>query len=171
MECRGVRVNLIPLPYRILISVVLLLGMFAAGLWMGKDYGDTTCTAGQVKAQTKAITAADKETTRREIIGTAREASAEQIRIVYRTIKEQAHENIASHPELNTCGLDADGLRLWNAANSGAAASLPGEPYLSLHRAATSQVGDVAGSVEQPHRGNGDVQGLPGQAGQAGGVR
>ena len=162
---------MMPMPYRILISVLMLLGMFAAGLWVGKDYGNTKCTAGQVTAQTAAVTAADKETTRREVIGTAREASAAKIVTVYRTIKEQVHENIASHPEFNTCGLDSDGLRLWNAANSGVTPSLPGEPDFALHAPTSSQIRQLAGSATEPHRGDGVVHPVPGQAGQAGGVR
>ena len=163
--------SLIPLPYRLLGALVIALGLVGSGYWAGSRNATNACIAGKSKAQVAAVTAAEKETTRREALGTQREVAHEQIRVVYRTIKEKADEYVKKMPEFNACGLDTDGLRLWNAANSGAAANMPGEPDLTLHRAATGQVGDVAGFVEQSHRGNGAVQPVPGQAGQAGSVQ
>jgi len=162
---------MIPLPWRLLGGLVMVLALFLGGYGLGNKQAKTSCVAGQVEAQRAAITQTAKEDVRREAIGAARETSREQIRVVYRTIKEKADEYVKKMPEFNACGLDTDGLRLWNAANSGAAANMPGEPDLTLHRAATGQVGDVAGFVEQSHRGNGAVQPVPGQAGQAGSVQ
>ena len=162
---------MIPLPWRLLGGLVMVLALFLGGYGLGNKQAKTSCVAGQVEAQRAAITQTAKEDVRREAIGAARETSREQIRVVYRTIKEKADEYVKKMPEFNACGLDTDGLRLWNAANSGAAANMHGEPDLTLHRAATGQVGDVAGFVEQSHRGNGAVQPVPGQAGQAGSVQ
>ena len=162
---------MIPLPWRLLGGLVMVLALFLGGYGLGNKQAKTSCVAGQGEAQRAAITQTAKEDVRREAIGAARETSREQIRVVYRTIKEKADEYVKKMPEFNACGLDTDGLRLWNAANSGAAANMPGEPDLTLHRAATGQVGDVAGFVEQSHRGNGAVQPVPGQAGQAGSVQ
>jgi len=162
---------MISLVWRLLGGLVMVLALFLGGYGLGNKQAKTSCVAGQVEAQRAAITQTAKEDVRREAIGAARETSREQIRVVYRTIKEKADEYVKKMPEFNACGLDTDGLRLWNAANSGAAANMPGEPDLTLHRAATGQVGDVAGFVEQSHRGNGAVQPVPGQAGQAGSVQ
>jgi len=162
---------MITLVWRLLGGLVMVLALFLGGYGLGNNQAKTSCVAGQVEAQRAAITQTAKEDVRREAIGAARETSREQIRVVYRTIKEKADEYVKKMPEFNACGLDTDGLRLWNAANSGAAANMPGEPDLTLHRAATGQVGDVAGFVEQSHRGNGAVQPVPGQAGQAGSVQ
>ena len=162
---------MISLVWRLLGGLVMVLALFLGGYGLGNKQAKTSCIAGQVEAQRAAITQTAKEDVRREAIGAARETSREQIRVVYRTIKEKADEYVKKMPEFNACGLDTDGLRLWNAANSGAAANMPGEPDLTLHRAATGQVGDVAGFVEQSHRGNGAVQPVPGQAGQAGSVQ
>ena len=162
---------MIPLPWRLLGGLVMVLALFLGGYGLGNKQAKTSCVAGQVEAQRAAITQTAKEDVRREAIGAARETSREQIRVVYRTIKEKADEYVKKMPEFNACGLDTDGLRLWNAANSGAAANMPGEPDLTLHRAATGQVGDVAGFVEQSHRGNGAVQPMPEPAGDAGSVQ
>jgi len=162
---------MIPLPWRLLGGLVMVLALFLGGYGLGNKQAKTSCVAGQVEAQRAAITQTAKEDVRREAIGAARETSREQIRVVYKTIKEQAHETIISHPEFNDCKLDDDGLRLWNAANSGAAAPVSGEPYLSMHRSTTREIGQPDRPSEQPHRGDGAVQPVPGQAGQAGSVQ
>ncbi|ARO88159.1 hypothetical protein EBAPG3_010435 [Nitrosospira lacus] len=63
------------------------------------------------------------------------EATREKVRVVYRTIKEKADANIDKNPGYAECGLDADGLRLYNARpadiESGAPIpdnSVPGSP-------------------------------------------
>ena len=162
---------MIPLPWRLLGGLVMVLALFLGGYGLGNKQAKTSCVAGQVEAQRAAITQTAKEDVRREAIGAARETSREQIRVVYRTIKEKADEYVKKMPEFNACGLDTDGLRLWNAANSGAAAPVSGEPHLSLPRSTTRQVGDVAGFVEQSHRGNVAVQPMPEPAGDAGSVQ
>jgi len=155
---------MIPLPWRLLGGLVIALALFFGGYGLGHKHAKTECVAGQVEAQRAAVAAATKEDVRREAIGTARETSREQIRVIYKTIREQASETIADHPELNACGLDADGLRVWNTANAGEAAPLPGEPYLELHRAATREIGQPGGSADQSYRGDGAVQPVPGSA-------
>jgi hypothetical protein len=40
---------------------------------------------------------------------------AQQQQVVTKVVKEYVH----ARPDLNRCSLDADGLRLWNAANAG----------------------------------------------------
>ena len=162
---------MISLVWRLLGGLVMVLALFLGGYGLGNKQAKTSCIAGQVEAQRAAITQTAKEDARREAIGAARETSREQIRVVYKTIKEQAHETIISHPEFNNCKLDDDGLRLWNAANAGSAAPLSGEPYLSLHRSTTREIGQPDRPADQSHRGDGAVSGLPGQAGKAGGVR
>lgn len=178
---------MIPLAWRLLGGLVMALALFLGGYGLGNKQAKTSCIAGQVEAQRAAITQTAKEDARREAIGAARETSREQIRSTYKTLKEQANEYVKKTPRLNApagaganaeaslftlaCELDTDGLRLWNAANSGAAAPVSGEPHLSLPRSTTRQVGDVAGFVEQSHRGNGAVQPMPEPAGDAGSVQ
>lgn len=161
---------MIPLPWRLLGGLVIALALFFGGYGLGHKHAKTECMAGQVEAQTAAVVAANQESARRETIGAARETSREHIRVIYKTIREQASETIADHPEFNTCGLDADGLREWNAANAGETTPLPGEPYLEMHRAATREISQPGGSADQPHRGDGAVQPVPGSADKTGGL-
>lgn len=181
--------RLIPAPYRILALVLLALACIGFGYVQGLARESDRRDA-QALEQTRAgVTTADKESTRREAVGAAREVSREKIRVVYRTIKESADANIqkntvddatlvAWHAEVsgsarpyNDCGLDADGLRLWNAANSGDAAPLSGEPDYTLPAAATGQIGKIGGLAIKPHRNDGAGGAVPGPVGEAGGVR
>lgn len=163
--------SLIPLPYRLLGLLIAALALFGGGYWQGHRQASNACLAGQAKSVIVAQTAANTETTRREAIGTQREVSREQIRVVYRTIKEKADEIVTNHPEFNVCGLDADGLRLWNAANSGSTPAVPGEPADLLPGTASGEIGQPGGSAQESHRGDGAVQPVPGPAEQAGSVR
>lgn len=162
---------MIPLPWRLLGGLVIALALFFGGYGLGYKHAKTECVAGQVEAQTAAVVTANQENARRETIGASRETSREQIRVIYKTLQVQASETIADHPELNACGLDADGLREWNAANAGEATTLPGEPYLEMHRAATREISQSGGSADQSYRGDGAVRSVSGQAGEVGGVR
>lgn len=160
-------------PWVLLGLLVSLLAAFGSGFAVSKHYADTECVAGQVQAQRTEVVQAATEATRRETVGAARETSREQIRVVYRTIKEQADaiEHDSSNTDATGCGLDADGLRIWNAANSGVPATLSGEPDGRLPGAAASAVGEIEGFAGQPHRGDGAVRPMSGSVEQAGSVR
>jgi len=160
-------------PWVLLGLLVALLAAFGSGFKVSKHYAEAECTSGQVQAERTAISQAATETIRREAIGAARETSRENIHIVYRTIKEQANavQVVAGGSVIAGCGLNADGLLLWNAANSGVPATLSGESDGRLPGAAASAVGETAGFTGQPHRGDGAVRPMPGQADEVGGVR
>lgn len=171
--------SLIPLPYRILILAALLLAGVGFGYVQGCSHESNRRDAQQLqqdraadKARAALQVKADQESARREGIGAARETSREQIRVVYRTIKEKADDAVTKHPEFNDCGLDADSLRNWNAANraSAAAEAVSGEPDYSLSDAASGKVGTPGGLVPEPHRGDGAGSTVPGPDGKAFGV-
>lgn len=159
--------QLISTPYRILAYVLLLLAGVGFGYVQGLSRESDRRDAQELKQTRAGIKAADTESTRREAVGAAREVVRERIRVVYRTIREKAHET----PVNADCGLDADGLRLWNAANAGAAAPVSGEPDYALPIAAAGALGRAARLAGQPHRGDGVGGAVPRSAGEAGGVR
>jgi len=162
--------RVIPLPYRVLALLLLALACIGFGYVQGVTRESDRRDAQELHSIRAGVAAADKESTRREAVGAAREVVREKIRVVYRTIKEKVNVYIDTHANVD-CGLDADGLRLWNAANAGAAAPVPGEPDYSLPGAAARQVGQLGGLAGQPHRGDGAGGAMPGPAEQAGGVR
>ncbi|MEW5904800.1 MAG: hypothetical protein AB1722_10720, partial [Pseudomonadota bacterium] len=150
-----------------LVALLLALGLFGAGYAAGSKHASSECIASQAQAQQDAQAQIDETNTRREEVANERETSREQIRIVYRTIKEKAHETSVAAD----CGLDADGLRLWNAANAGKATPMRGQPDGRVPGTATGAIGEAAGSAGQPHRGDGAVQPVPRPAEKTGGVR
>lgn len=164
--------RLIPAPYRILALLLLVLACIAAGVVGGLNIESNRRDAVALKETRAGIAAANKESARREALGSAREGSREKIRVVYRTIKEKADENIKTNATAYAaCGLDADGLRIWNAANSGDATALHGEPDYTLPAAAAGEIRKPGGFGLKPHRGDGVGGAVPGSAGEAGGVR
>lgn len=163
-------------PWVLLGVLLTALGSFTSGYWFGSGNAKTECVAGQVETQQAAVVAADTESSRREALGADRETTREQIRIVYRELKQASQTGaiqVATSGVVAAgaaCTLTANGLRLWNAANIGSATPLPGEPDGRLPSTAASAVGGVAGSTGQPHRGDGAIQPMPGPAEQVGGV-
>lgn len=163
-------------PYVALAAVLYGLWVFGTGYFLGTKHEHEAGLARAAAVQAIQVAKAAQEDTRREAIGAAREQSREQIQTIYTTIREQADARSNSiQVDSNgvvvpSCGLDADGLRLWNAANSGVAAPLPSQPNSGVPRAAARAVGELGGLAGQPHRGDAVVGGLSGQAGAAGEV-
>ena len=163
-------------PWVLLGGLVSALGLFGGGFWFGHSVAATACVAGQVAAQRVEIAQAAAETGRREAVGAAREASREQINVVYQKIEDKADGYLEkSLPQAGlagavVCGLDDDGLRIWNAANAGSTGTLPPEPDYRLPVAAARKVGELGGLAGQSHRGDGDVRAMPRPVAPAGGV-
>ncbi len=142
------------LGWKILAVLLFLSGIFAAGYETGNKSANNASVAAQDKAAKAAQVAIDAETARRDKIGVQREVAREQIRVVYRTIKEKADEQIKTHPNYADCGLDAIGLQLWNAANQGTnieASPLPSELTGAVSSTPTSGIGAGGRSVEESH--------------------
>lgn len=160
-------------PWILLGLLVALLAAFGSGFKVSKHYAEAECTSGQVQAERTAVSQAAAETIRRETVGATRETSREKISVVYRTIRGQANavQVVAGGNDIADCGLDADGLRIWNAANSSVPATLSGESDGRLPGAAASAVGEIEGFAGQPHRGDGAVRPMSGSVEQAGSVR
>jgi hypothetical protein len=150
---------------------VVVLALMGGAYWVGERNGENACVAAQAKVVQVEQVAANKESDRREVIGVERETAREQIRIVYRTIREKADETVKNDPEIIACGLDADGLREWNAANSGGTQTLPGEPDSGLPSPATGEIRQPGGLVQQSYRFDGAGSTVPGSAAPAGGMR
>lgn len=158
--------NLIPLPYRILIMAALLISGVLFGYVQGLTHASSTCEVNNARAQQSAQIRADKITTKREAVARRRETTREQIRIVYRTIREKADET----PIASNCGLDADGLRLWNAANAGATAPVRSEPDRALPGSAVRSFWRFGRIGTEPYRGDGALPPVPRPDGETDGV-
>lgn len=159
-------------PWVLLGALLAALGSFGAGYWYGSGNAETQRVANEVRSQSAAVKEAATESARREGVSAARETSHEQIRTIYRVIKERAHELDVAASGIGAvgCGLDADGLQLWNAANSGTAPPLRSELNRGLPSAAASAVGAAGGLARQPYRGDGAGGTVSGSVEQVGGM-
>lgn len=162
--------SVIPWQGRALAVLLLALACIGFGYVQGVSRESDRRDARELTQTRAGIVAADKESTRREAVGAQREVVREKIRVVYRTIREKVNVYVDTHDDV-ACGLDADGLRLWNAANAGTAAPVPGEPDYTLPDAAAGVVGQPGGLTAQPYRGDGVVRAVSRSISQAGGVR
>jgi hypothetical protein len=92
---------------------------FGMGYFKGHENGKNGCLADQASALDAAIKQAQTqaiEQAKAELQTTQEfEAAREKVRTVYVRIKEKADENIDQNSGYGDCGLDADGLRLYNA--------------------------------------------------------
>ena len=161
-------------PYIWLGFLLALLGSFGTGYYNGDKHAHQADAEASQKAQQAAQTKVEAVDTAREAVAAKREGSREQIRIVYRTIREKTNEIQvdASAAVAGSCDLSADGLRLWNAANAaGTTETLRSQPDSALSGAAAGTIGTQPRAAAQPYRSNGDVRAVSGSDGQAGGVR
>ncbi len=101
-------------PYFLLGLLVAFLITFGAGYHNGYKHADDHAEALKLQAVNKALKQADEQAKRDQQTAQNYETARERVRTVYVTIKEKAHENIENHPDYADCGLDADGLRLYN---------------------------------------------------------
>jgi hypothetical protein len=151
-------------------ALLIALALLISGYAVGYQAATNSNAAQQVKTVQKQVVEVAKEDTRREEIGAQREVTREKIRVVYRTIREQAIEQFkppvaqvaitpasAVSPQVAStrvdivCGLDADGLRVWNAANAADTTGLPSSPDRVLPSAAASSVRGIKGADVESH--------------------
>lgn len=111
-----------------LLAFAALCGL--GGVWEGERLGATKCQAAQLPAAqdaTKVMAVkADKQLQNGDAaLGsvTAANANQAQIQVVHDVVTKTVTKYVQAHPTITTCGLDADGLRIWNSANAGQAIS------------------------------------------------
>lgn len=124
-------------PY--LISGIVVIALFAFGLHWLHARDAVQFAAGQAnvqqqwdnaKAAQAAAAASDaavqakaqvENTTAAESAAASDAQAQQQIQVVYRTITNTVTKYVHDHPAVAACGLDDDGLKLWNNANAGKA--------------------------------------------------
>jgi hypothetical protein len=120
-------------PYICGIAILAGVILYAhhAGYAAGRAQVLVCCCASQamaaMQASLKAL--AQQQTNTQAAMDAAARADAEQaqISIVDQTLTETVTKYVHDNPALAHCGLDAAGLRLWNAANAGAVDNPPGQ--------------------------------------------
>lgn len=120
---------------------------YAAGQAHVRDAWDAERAQQATAAMEASLTAmTEQQANTRAAVDAAARADARQqnIRVVYAVITQTVTKYVHDHPALSACGLDDDGLRLWNEANSGAVAGITGE---------TGDRGQSAGAMPAPAAG------------------
>lgn len=111
---------------RILLAIVMAAAAFAAGVVVG--HRDASAT-GQAHINQSLQTGIEHHNVTASA-GAAVEAHAtgrqSQTEATFNGINQEVIRYVQIHAADRACGLDADGVRLWQSANNGADASAPG---------------------------------------------
>jgi hypothetical protein len=153
----------------VLAIIVLPVGLYLLGLHDGRADERQSAEAAKVASLRRAIEQAAEIAQQDAEVLTFHEARAESIRVVYRSLNQEASRYALNHDN-DPCGLDADGLRLWTAANAGTIAAAPAAatPYAALPGIGAAHIGRVDGSADEPHRGGAAVSVVPGTTADVG---
>lgn len=106
--------------------VAVLAASTATGFYYGHKAAVNAAKSEQLKAVERAIAQADEISAENAEIERDHVQVQTEIRTVYRTIKQEVIKYVETHPDTAECGLDDDGLRLWNKANQGSISAPPG---------------------------------------------
>jgi hypothetical protein len=102
-------------PYVVGGLLIAILITFGTGYQTGYKHANDHNKAEQLDVVVEAQEIAKAQAETDQQTAQNYEAARETVRAVYVKIKENAHANIENHPDYADCGLDADGLRLYNA--------------------------------------------------------
>ncbi len=136
-------------PYILLGLLVLLIGSAGGGYWFGHHTESNACQADKVTQVSRAIEQATELAKQDAEVSQGFEQQRTATETESRRLDgEIKHYVTSSHPAVDfDCGLDADGLRLWNSANAGYAVDTSGQRDAGLPGSAAGagrKAGDAA---------------------------
>lgn len=108
-------------PYILIAAIIAALSLFGSGYYLGDEHATNACAAEKLEAAVDQGEAVVEQAKEDHKIEENHEVAREKVRIVYIKIKEKARANIDKNPGYAHCGLDADGLRLYNSRPNAAA--------------------------------------------------
>lgn len=118
---------MIPNPWMIIVVIIFLTVSHTWAYQTGSKHKENSIKSEQLEATNKAIEQADKQAVADNVLIGAEIKGQEKIKIEYRYIREKANANIDKNAGYADCGLDDDGLRIFNEG-SGAEKGSPGKP-------------------------------------------
>ena len=98
----------------------LCLVLFFAGGWLGKTVADHRYQTERLAMQQAAIAHAQRITAISQELAIKHEEATTATRRAEEINQMETTKNVVQNPHYRRCGLDADGLRLWNQRNAGA---------------------------------------------------
>jgi hypothetical protein len=148
----------------VLIRIGLAAIVFGAGLYFGYTYERNDCQAEQAEAQVEAVEIHDQAAEAGQEV--ERQAVRRRVKTdaVFNGIQQGVISYAQTHPVATDCRLDADGLRLWAAANAGAdpESACRSDDLVRALAAAGERCDD--GSADQSHRRGSGLSPVPGSA-------
>lgn len=145
-----------------LVECLVFLALMYASYLFGAHNAQLACEAAKVKPMAQAIENHNQKAARAQQVEKKTVTAVAQNNAVFDLLDAEVKKYAEKNTAATDCGLDADGLRIWRAANSGAAPSGAGQPDGSLSGPTTAagqrQAGGPAG---QSHDGGADLPQLP----------
>ena len=158
-----------PLANRLLAVLVVAIVSSAGGAYLGYRYADNACQAEKLAAQDVVIEEHDDAARAGKVVERETVRRAAKTEAVFNDVQQGVVAYVQTHPAA-VCSLDADGLRLWNAANQGADPAAAGERDATVPGVAAGDERDDDGPADQSHRGRQGVSPVPGSAPGLGGM-
>lgn len=155
-------------PWLLLIGLGLLAGSFTGGYTIGRTNAINACEADKVAALKRLIAEQARLAEQDHEILSTHEAQQTRIRTVFQTIRQEANNYALVHRD-DSCGLDADGLRIWRTANAGEAPAAA-KPDHGKPGAAPAVLWPNAGPAFQSRRDGSALPRMQGAAPGAGGL-
>ena len=151
------------LPYRILAAVLVGIGLFLGGYFTGKSNEHNADEAKKGEALETAVEKHDQAEAVGQEVERQSAVRAAKTESVFNGIQQGVVTYAQNHPAAD-CSLDADGLRLWRAANDGADAEAAGSGQGGMPAAAAAEERQPDGSAGEPRDGGQAVPPVPGPA-------
>ena len=142
---------------KLLILLLSSAGLFFTGYFSGKAAEIKAAQVRQLKAVQRAIDQANQITQQDAALLAESDVKREQRRVVSKKLDKEIEKNVATNPAYLDCGLDATGLRNWNAGNTGDDAALPGQSGYRLPAAALGHLRRSGGTGAKPQDVDGPV--------------
>lgn len=150
---------------RVALMALAAVGMYLLGQHDGRSNERQAAEAAQAISLRRAIDQAAEIARQDAEILTTHEASSAGIRAVYQALSHEANLYALAHSH-DPCGLDADGLLLWTAANAGTLAAAPAaaNAYAALPGTGPARLGRADGSAGEPSLDSAGISVVPGEA-------
>lgn len=104
---------------KLLLSVILASALVAGGYFWGHVAASNECDSGKLQQQNQVIETKEKKQEAGRQVAQEYEDKRSKRSSAFVSIDKRGNKNEANNPSYRTCGLDADGLRIWRDANAG----------------------------------------------------
>lgn len=147
---------------KFLILLLTAGALFFGGYFLGKSDEREDQIAASAVAKDKTIEQAVEVAKKDDAVATGHEIKRETRRAVAKQLDKEIQQNVAANPAYFECGLDADGLRLWNSANAGHSLDGPGQHDAGVPRLAPGGGWKLGHAGKEPQGSGGPVSRMPG---------